>query len=89
VAVTWLVVSDVEAAGPARLARPKSTSFTRSAAGIMMFEGLRSRSTIDAACATASASATCAASRSARSVGSGPEAIRSASVPPSTSSIAM
>ncbi len=87
--VSGVVVSDVDAAAPVAFARPKSTTFTRSAAGIMMFDGFRSRCTIDARCATISASATCAASRSARSAGRGPEAIRSASVPPSTNSMAM
>jgi hypothetical protein len=68
-------------------ASPKSSTLTRPAGVILMFAGFRSRWTMRASCAAVSASAICRAIRIAPVAGSGPWAMRSASVFPSTSSI--
>ena len=78
-------------AGRARsiLARPKSRTFACPRGLTKMFAGLRSRCTIPLACADSSASAICTPTsrRAARSAG--PRRTRSASVSPSSSSMAM
>ena len=71
----------------ASLARPKSSTFTVPSVRSFTLAGLRSRCTMPCACAASSASAICRAMGSASSSGTGPCAIRSASVGPSTSSI--
>ena len=70
-------------------AMPKSVTFTRSPGSIMMLAGFTSRWTTKLRCAKSSASATCAASRAARSTGSLPSfAITRSSPTPSMNSMA-
>ena len=59
-------------AGPERLARPKSSTFTVPSGVTLMFAGFRSRWTMPRSCAASSASAICRAIGSASSSGIGP-----------------
>ena len=68
------------------LARPKSSTLTLPSGVSFTFAGFRSRCTIPFSCAASSASAIWRAIARASSTGIGPAAIRSPSVPPSTSS---
>ena len=75
-------------AGSSALARPKSRTFTVPSGRTLTLAGFKSRCTMLLSCAASSASAICLRYRRAlRSSGTGPSAIRSASVGPSTSSI--
>src|SRR5277367_427335 len=68
------------------LARPKSRILTESSFVTFALAGLRSRCTTPRSCAYSRASQICFAMRSASSIGSGLDRIRSARVGPSTSS---
>ena len=78
--------SDLEAAS-AVLAKPRSHTFTVPSLVILTFPGFRSRWMIPFSRAASRVSAICLATGRAYSIGTGPHAIRSASVDPSTSSM--
>ena len=81
VTLTALPVLDSDA-----FASPKSSTFTFPSGVTLMFAGLRSRWMMVFSCAPIIASTICRAIDSASSIGTGPFAMRSASVGPSTSS---
>ena len=75
--------------GVTSFARPKSRILAKPCLETMTFCGFRSRCTIPAACAAARPSAIWVEISRSFLTGTGPDATRSFSVPPSTSSIAM
>ncbi len=80
------VTSGEDPSALSALARPKSRTLTAPAGVRFTLAGFRSRWTTPFSCAASSASAIWRATSSDSSTGSGPDAIRSASVSPSTSS---
>ena len=86
VSVGECVWSGDDASPVSALARPKSSTLTLPSGVTFTLAGFRSRCTIPFSCAASSASAIWRAIASASSIGSGPAAIFSASVSPSTSS---
>ena len=86
VTVGEVVASPAEPVPANAFASPKSRSFTCPSGVTATFDGLRSRWMIPFSCAPSSASATCRKIGSASATGRGPRDVRSASVPPGTSS---
>jgi len=83
------VVSSPEAVRSVSFARPKSSTFTKPSFDTMMLPGFRSRWTMPAACALASPSAAWARYPTSVFTSVRPRWMASASVMPSTCSIAM